>query len=56
MESFCEMTSKVTTLIRATGIKDHGRVSGAGTERPDPEVPERVRRRTFAVKYKLEIG
>ncbi|MGB8465106.1 MAG: IS3 family transposase [Terrimicrobiaceae bacterium] len=28
---------------------------GAGTERPDPEVPERARRRTFTAKYKLEI-
>ncbi|HZE14376.1 MAG TPA: IS3 family transposase [Mycobacterium sp.] len=27
----------------------------AGTERPDPEVPERARRRTFTAKYKLEI-
>jgi transposase-like protein len=30
-------------------------MSGAGTERPDPEVPERARRRTFTAKYKLEI-
>jgi transposase len=49
------MTSKVTALARATGIEDPGRVSGAGTERPDPEVPERARRRTFTAKYKLEI-
>ena len=56
MESFPEMTSKVTTLVRATGIEDPGRVSGgAGRERPDPEVPERARRRTFTAKYKLEI-
>ena len=55
MESFPEMTSKVTTLVRGTGIKDPGRVSGAGTERPDPEVPERARRRRFTAKYKLEI-
>jgi transposase-like protein len=27
----------------------------AGTGRPDPEVPERARRRTFTAKYKLEI-
>jgi transposase len=27
----------------------------AGTERPDPEVPERARRRTFTAKYKQEI-
>jgi hypothetical protein len=25
------------------------------TERPDPEVPERAKRRTFTAKYKLEI-
>ena len=55
MESFPEMTSKVTTLVRGTGIKDPGRVSGAVTERPDPEVPERARRRRFTAKYKLEI-
>jgi hypothetical protein len=55
MESFPEMTSKVGTLVRAAGIEDPGRVSGAGRERPDPEVPERARRRTFTAKYKLEI-
>jgi hypothetical protein len=27
MESFPEMTSKVTTLVRATGIEDPGRMS-----------------------------
>ena len=56
MESFPEMTNRVTTLVRATGIEDPGRMSGgAGRERPDPEVPERARRRTFTAKYKLEI-
>jgi transposase-like protein len=55
MESFPEMSNKVTTLVRATGIEDSGRMSGAGTKRPDPEVPERARRRTFTAKYKLEI-
>jgi transposase-like protein len=49
------MTSKVTTLPRATGVEDPGRESEAGTRRPDPEVPERARRRTFTAKYKLEI-
>ena len=43
LESFPEMTNKVTTLVGATGIEDPGRMSGAGTERPDPEVPERAR-------------
>jgi len=55
MESFPEMTNKVTTLVRATGIEDPGRMDGAGAGRPDPEVPERGRRRTFTAKYKLEI-
>ena len=49
------MTNKVTTLVRATGIEDPARMSSAGTERPDPEVPDRARRRTFTAKYKLEI-
>jgi len=51
MESFPEMTSKVTALVCATGIGDPGRVSDAGAERPDPEVPERARRRRFTAKY-----
>ena len=55
MERFPEMMTKVSTLLRAPGVEDPGRVSGAGTERPDPEVPERARRRTFTAKYKLEI-
>ena len=55
MESFPEMTSKVTALVRATGIEDPGRVSDAEAQRPDPEVPERARRRTFTAEYKLEI-
>jgi transposase len=55
MESFPGMTSKVTTLVRATRIEDPGRVSGAGMQRADPEVPERARRRTFTAQYKLEI-
>ncbi|MEJ7773033.1 MAG: hypothetical protein WKF51_14115 [Geodermatophilaceae bacterium] len=49
------MTSKVSMLVRATGIEDPGRVSDAGRQRPNPEVPERARRRTFTAKYKLEI-
>jgi transposase-like protein len=57
MESLPEMTSKVTTLVRGTGIEDPGPVPGedAGSRRPDPEVPERARRRTFTAKYKAEI-
>jgi transposase-like protein len=49
------MTSKVSTLVRTTGIEDPGRVSDAASDRADPEVPERGRRRTFTAKYKLEI-
>jgi len=49
------MTSKVSMLVRATGIEDPGRVSDAGRQRPNPEVPERARRRRFTAKYKLEI-
>jgi len=49
------MTSKVSMLDRATGIEDPGRVSDAGRQRPDPQVPERARRRTFTAKYKLEV-
>jgi len=48
------MTSKVTSVDRTIGIEDPGRVSDAGRQRPDPEVPERARRRTFTAKYKLE--
>ena len=49
------MASMVTTLDRAPGIEDPGRVPGAGRERPDPEVPARARRRRFTAQYKLEI-
>ena len=49
------MTSKVTALARATGIEDPAPVSGAGTGRPDPEVPARASRRTFTATYKEEI-
>ena len=49
------MTMMVTRLDRAPGIEDPGRVSGAGRQRPDPEVPARARRRTFTAQYKLEV-
>ena len=55
MERFPEMTSKVTTLVRVAGMEDPGRVADDVTRRPDPEVPERARRRTFTAKYKLEV-
>jgi transposase len=50
-----EMTTKVSPLLGATGVEDPGRVDGVGTGRPDPEVPARARRRTFAAQYKLDI-
>jgi transposase len=49
------MTTEVSPLLRATGVEDPGRVDGAGTGRPDPEVPERARRRTFTAQYKVDI-
>lgn len=55
MERFPEMASKVTTLVCAAGMEDSGRVAEDATQRPDPEVPERARRRTFTAKYKLEV-
>jgi transposase len=55
MERLPEMTSKVTRLARGAGMEDPGRVADDATRRPDPEVPERARRRTFSAKYKLEV-
>ena len=55
MERLPEMASKVTTLVRAAGMEDPGLVAEDATQRPDPEVPERARRRTFTAKYKLEV-
>jgi transposase len=39
------MASKVSALLRAPGVVDPGRMDDAGTKRPDPEVPERAKRR-----------
>ena len=44
----------LTVLDRAPVTGDAGWVTGE-QERPDPEVPERARRRTFTAQYKLEI-
>jgi hypothetical protein len=49
------MTNEVTTLLRSPGVVDPGRVDDDGTERCDPEVPEKAKRRAFTAKYKLEI-
>jgi transposase len=45
----------MTVLDRAPVTGDAGRVTGERQERPDPEVPERARRRTFTAAYKQEI-
>jgi transposase len=44
----------MTVLDRAALAGDAGRVSGR-QERPDPEVPEKARRRTFTARYKQEV-
>jgi hypothetical protein len=43
------------TLDRALPAADAGVVADSKSADPDPEVPERARRRTFTAKYKLEI-
>ena len=53
MEILPEMT--MTVLDRAPVTGDPGRVAGQQRDRPDPEVPERARRRSFTARYKLEI-
>ena len=45
----------MTVLDRALLAGDAGPVSGERRERPDPEVPERARRRTFTAACKQEI-
>jgi transposase len=44
-----------TVLDRALAAGDAGRVSGEREERPDPEVPQEARRRTFTAQYKQEV-
>jgi transposase len=44
------MTMTALDRVRVTG--DPGRVAD---ERPDPEVPEKARRRTFTAQYKLDV-
>src|SRR5258707_14582253 len=43
----------MTVLDRVAVVADPGSVSGQ--QDPDPEVPERARRRSFTAKYKLEV-
>ncbi len=50
-----EIPSMTVILDRVPVMADPGQVSDAERPRPDPEVPERARRRTFTAKYKAEI-
>jgi transposase len=43
------------TLDRARVGADAGQMADTEPVRPDPEVPERARRRSFTAKYKLEV-
>jgi transposase-like protein len=45
----------MTALDRTPLAGDAGRVTGERQERPDPEVPERARRRTFTAQYKQQV-
>ena len=45
----------VTVLDRALVADDAGGVTGERQERPDPEVPQKARRRTFTAQYKLDV-
>jgi transposase len=45
----------MTVLDRAQAVGDAGGVTGERQDRPDPEVPERARRRTFTAQYKLGV-
>jgi transposase len=45
----------MTVLDRTPVAGDAGRVTGGRQERPDPEVPEKARRRTFTAQYKQEV-
>jgi len=49
------MTTTMTVLDCSAGITDPCRVVDDDNARPDPEVPQRARRRTFTAKYKLEV-
>jgi transposase-like protein len=43
------------TLDRGLVAADAGVMAGGKPADPDPEVPQRARRRTFTAKYKLEV-
>jgi transposase len=44
----------MTVLDRTPAAGDAGRVTG-DQKRPDPEVPEKARRRTFTAQYKQQV-
>jgi transposase len=45
----------VTVLDRAVVAGEAGHVDGRRQDRPDPEVPEKARRRSFTAQYKLDV-
>src|ERR1700722_10316953 len=45
----------MAVLDRAVAAGDAGQVSGERQQRPDPEVPEKARRRTFTAQYKQDV-
>src|ERR1700726_4090272 len=45
----------MTALDRTLVAGDAGGVTGERQERPDPEVPEKARRRTFTAQYKQQV-
>src|ERR1700677_4083227 len=45
----------MTVLDPALAAGDAGHVTGERQERPDPEVPEKARRRTFTAQYKQKV-
>jgi transposase len=45
----------MTVLDPALAAGDAGQVTGERQERPDPEVPERARRRSFTAQYKQKV-
>lgn len=49
------MTMTTSVLDPLVVIEDPVLVVDDDAQRPDPEVPQRARRRTFTAKYKLEV-
>src|SRR6202161_3482218 len=45
----------MTVLDPALVAGDVGQMAGERQERPDPEVPEKARRRRFTAQYKLDV-